>query len=296
MAMPLSVSLPFEILDKIIVLAADSGGSAVALPLCTVSHAFHESAVKRLYHTIQVSYQHDLEKILDGPILHRPWIAFWVRVLIVETCGSDLLKKALKIFAAVHSLRIPYSATIDHACMLPHLRRLNQLSGGNIPSHIAQNLTHLQFYGIPSQCITQIIDRKNTFQCLSHLIVLDSVADERDVSLTLNLLRRCSRQGFPDSLLVFILAMGLFDYEYLVVKPLLTDSIDEILSQDKRIVLWNQDPGDVPEGWEGPFIFDFQSQGLLVEQVLGAVPDGAIGIWESVQRWMKTMGQNSTES
>ncbi|KAH8824191.1 hypothetical protein DL96DRAFT_201608 [Flagelloscypha sp. PMI_526] len=189
MTAPLPELLPPEILDKIIVIAADSGGSITTLQLCCVSQLFHQSAVRRLYHTIGIgSGSEQLEAILHITVPLRPSIASYVRVLNLESCPRALMDEALALFTSVRSLRIPIleKLGLDPSYALPNLRRFIQMAGADIPAIIAQNLTHLYLYGVTYEAFSRLILQKENFRCLTHFLLMQSYAEstsERSLEL-----------------------------------------------------------------------------------------------------------------
>ncbi|KAH8825835.1 hypothetical protein DL96DRAFT_1817283 [Flagelloscypha sp. PMI_526] len=291
MAVSSSVVLPPEILDKIIVIAADSGGSVITIKLGFICKLFYESAVKRLYHTIHIFDGERLEQILHTSVRLRPGIAPYVQVLNLQTCPRVLMNEALATFTSLRALRIPLSEGFDPAYTLPNLRRFIQLTSANIPEHIARNLTHLYFYGDAKECLSQVARGKSDFQCLTHLLMMDSFSGvEAEVSLkgTLDLLHDgLPTNSFPDSLEVFVLMFRELNYSYLESDKRVMERVQKLLDLDHRVVFWNQEPGGVPLDWNGPRLFDFQCLGLLIEQALNALPDGATGIWENAEQWIR---------
>ncbi|KAH8824192.1 hypothetical protein DL96DRAFT_1682505 [Flagelloscypha sp. PMI_526] len=284
--------LPGEILEQIMMFAVDSGGYATTLRLCYLSRHTHESVIRRLYHTLHITDESKLTMILHTSIPLRPSIAEYVRVLNLQTCSNgQLMTEALTTFTSLLALRIPFCATLDPACMLSNLKRLMQMSSGNIPGHVAQNLTHLYIFGETPECISQILQRKDQFSRLTHLMVMDELSGTNSKISTQNALKLVSAYGpagLPNALEVFIILLGEVSYGNLGHESDFLVTVQNTLELDDRIVAWvNQSPDQIPTDWVGPALFDFQCEGHLIEQSLGALPDGAIGIWEAAEQWIQ---------
>ncbi|KAH8825837.1 hypothetical protein DL96DRAFT_1817284 [Flagelloscypha sp. PMI_526] len=295
-----SVALPHEILDKIVVIAADSGGVVATLQLGFLSRFFYQSAVQRLYHTIHVFDRKKLEHIIHTSIPLRPIIASYVQVLNLQDCHRVLMNEALATFTSLRALCITLREGFDPAYRLPKLRRFIQITGADIPTHIARNLTHLYFYWDTNECLSQVARRRHDFQCLTHLLIVDSLSGvEAELSLrrTLDLLHDVlPTSKFLHGLEVFVMMFWDLKYSYLESNRGVSEKIQKLLDFDNRIVFWNQEPGRITPGWNGPRLFDFHSNNLLIHQALNALPDGAIGIWESAERWIQGIKEERDSS
>ncbi|KAH8824152.1 hypothetical protein DL96DRAFT_1613238, partial [Flagelloscypha sp. PMI_526] len=284
-----TVVLPPEIIGKIVEIATDSGNNALALRLCLVSQLFHRSATTRLYHTLYIRGTDRLQKILYRSVPLRPWIASCVRVLILTVCPPDLMNEAFKVFTNLRALRLPVHATLHPENPLPNLRRLHMRTT-DIAVHVAQNLTHLYLFGPGYDFISHLMDRKDDFPRLTHFLIMDEfngMDSQGSVARVLNLLHESLPHRLPDSLAAVVLMFTHVNYSHLRAAPDLPERVRKVLDLDPRVVFWNQDPGMVPIGWNGPRIFDFQSGGRLVEQTLGAIPDGETEIWEQADIWIQ---------
>ncbi|KAH8824155.1 hypothetical protein DL96DRAFT_1613251, partial [Flagelloscypha sp. PMI_526] len=284
-----TVVLPPEIISKIVEIAADSDKIAAASRLCFVSQLFHQRAISRLYHTLFIHDKATLKKILRTSIPPRPWIASRVRVLNLLVCPPDLLSKTLTTFENIRALRLPLDTELDPAPLLPNLHRLHMTST-SIASHVAQNLTHLYFYESAYDTISQLMQRQKEFPHLTHFLILDrcgQMSTEASLERTLDLLHKFLPNGLPETLKVFVLNSGSLTYKHLNRFPNLSEKLQQIAALDRRVVFWNQEPGIIPSGWNGPRILDFHSGGSLITQALEALPDGTAGIWEHAEVWIR---------
>ncbi|KAH8818599.1 hypothetical protein DL96DRAFT_1621537 [Flagelloscypha sp. PMI_526] len=285
------IFFPPEILSKIAEIAADSGGANVALKLCCVSLLFHQSAASRLYHTLVIGYQDigKLQMILRTSVPLRPWIASCVRVLIVYSGSSqELMNEALASFSCLRSLRVPIGIELELTCKLPLLRRIqNASAAASIPDHIAQNLTHLDYYGDISKFILLVAQRKQHFTQLSHLLLADPLSAHAAMEHLLDILEDILPNGLPDALKVFIISFRSMYYCTWRTSPNILEKLRNILKRDNRIAFWSEDAGIIHSDRDGPWFFYFQSKGTFIEQSLGALPDGAAGIWEQAGDWIQ---------
>ncbi|KAH8824275.1 hypothetical protein DL96DRAFT_1818049 [Flagelloscypha sp. PMI_526] len=268
--------LPFEILVKIIVFAADSGGQNVAFCLNLVASSFHNISMKRLYHTIQVDSEAELEVMFTQSGLSRRWVASSVRVLILlgshEVQYENFMAQVLSTFTSLVSLGLPWGSSISPACSLPHLRRLC-LSGSSVaPLHLAHNLTHLHV--VSYTAFFQILQAKEEFRQLTHLLLMLV-----NIFL-LSRLRGDLRNGLPQSLRCLVIDIG----------PLIMPHPDkagelallqDIIETDDRIVLWTAKA--VLPRWKRLRVLLF-NEGYSYSHFLGALNDGEIGFWELIER------------
>ncbi|KAH8824150.1 hypothetical protein DL96DRAFT_1613236 [Flagelloscypha sp. PMI_526] len=288
----LSGLLPPEILENVIIFTADSNNHAVSLKLCTISRLFYESTVKRLYHTIKVQKGCQLEEILRTSALQKPWVASCVRVLLI-TCTNEfpreLVTQALMRLTGLFSLCLLSLAAIDENCSLPHLRRLVQTYTGLIHPRIAPRITHLYLFGDSNSLISQILRQKDTLGDLTHLLVVNAGVSygTQATQSSLDILQANVPHGLPESLKALVIFANL---EY--VHP--TNSADKILFEkmqgvmnaDSRIVFWKHSIMKAPASWTGPRLLGYTPQGNLIDECLGAMPDGKAGLWEAVDHWM----------
>ncbi|KAH8822513.1 hypothetical protein DL96DRAFT_1621348 [Flagelloscypha sp. PMI_526] len=286
-----SESLPAEILDDIIVFAADSGGLATTLQLCVVSQSFHQrSAVKRLYHTLYNIIPSRLGYVIHTSVLLRASLASWVRVLIMQSCPRDLLNEALTLFTGLRALGLSFSVVIEPARSLPYLQRYLHFLSSNIPLSIAQNLTHLYSFGDAYKLISQAVQTTGGFGRLTHLLVYDWPSGS-DVALArvVDLLHQSLPHRFSDTLEVFILSFPHLSYHHLRSSPKAQHMIQAIQEVDDRVIFWNQQRDDAPARWKGPWLFiDYRdSEGSLINEALGLLPDGTDGIWEIAEWWIE---------
>ncbi|KAH8824154.1 hypothetical protein DL96DRAFT_1613249 [Flagelloscypha sp. PMI_526] len=277
-----SGSLPSEILDNIVVFAADSGGPTIALSLSLISHSFYESVIKRIYHTIIIQRIDKLEEILWHSAVQKPWVAACVRVLIINVAQKvpqSLVATGLVTFPGLVSLCLPASTLIDATCSLPCLRRLVQLENGSLPIHIAGHITHLYLWGAPSRLVSQLVEQKDTLQSLTHLLVVNGFLE--GICSDLDILQPIVPHGLPKSLKVFVIFTDI-TYDGLIKHKDLLEKAQYILDTDPRIVFWRPSGNRAPESWTGPHLFEYRVFGSLIDQCLGAMPDGTAGIWEVV--------------
>ncbi|KAH8824156.1 hypothetical protein DL96DRAFT_1613252 [Flagelloscypha sp. PMI_526] len=287
--MPPTVLLPPEILGKIVEIAADYKDNSVALSLCFVSQLFYQRAMSRLYHTLSSNDKEKLAMILHTSVPLRPWIASCVRVLNLLLCPPSLASQAIRTFRNIRSLCLPIDAALDPETFLPDLRCLHMSSTG-IPTNVAQNITHLNIFGPTYDVISHLMKRKEEFHHLTHFLVQDSSPRlylEGSLGQAMDLLHESLPSHLPPSLKVFIINNDRFNYGRLNFTPKLKEKVQQVMALDHRIVFWNQEPGTVPLDWKGPRICDFQSNGLLIEHSLGALPDGVVGIWEYAEMWIQ---------
>ncbi|KAH8799511.1 hypothetical protein DL96DRAFT_1637523 [Flagelloscypha sp. PMI_526] len=284
-----SDSLPVEILDDIIVIAADSGGFATTLQLCLVSQSFHRSAVKRLYHTLYNIIPSRLGYIIHTSVPLRASLASFVRVLIMQSCPRVLLNEALTLFTGLRALGLSFSTILDPACSLPYLQRYLHYLSSNIPSWIAQNLTHLYCFGDAYKLISQAVQTTRSFRRLTHLLVYDWPSDPNfALASVVDLLHRSLPYRFSDTLKVFLLSFPYLSYHHLSSSTKALNMIQAIQEVDDRVIFWNQQRDDVPAGWKGPLLFidNRDSEDSLIDDALGLLPNGTVGIWEIAERWI----------
>ncbi|KAH8824153.1 hypothetical protein DL96DRAFT_1613241 [Flagelloscypha sp. PMI_526] len=288
--------LPPDVLEKVVIFSVDSSSHTVSLKLCTISRLFYESAIKRLYHTISIYKIEKLEQILQASAVQKPWVAACVRVLMINCADGIpqvLVTQALMAFPGLLSLWIPSSTVIDPACPLPYLSRLVQMDNGPIPSHIAQHITHLYLFGVPSTLVALLVRHKDAYKSLTHFLVVNGTNSGLDgLSSVLDILEPIVPHGLPETLKIFMIFSGV-NYEKLsgpLHKELL-DQAQNILEVDPRIVLWKQGSQEPPDAWTRPWLFEYGTHGNLVDQCLGAQPDGVVGLWEAVDLWVGAGGQ-----
>ncbi|KAH8824158.1 hypothetical protein DL96DRAFT_1817971 [Flagelloscypha sp. PMI_526] len=289
------ILLPSEVIGKIVEIAADSGSNSSTLRLCFVSKLFHQSASGRLYHTLTVLEDH-LAMILYQSIPLRPWIATCVRVLSVRTCSQGLMNEALNTFTYLRALRVPRDTALDPTCIQPTLCWLVQISDNSIPIKIAQNLTHLFFYGLSFECISQVTQGKKYFPCLTHVAVVESFSWQSSTHQALDLLCRTIPSELPTTLQVFLLMFIKMGHILLESNQIMLEKVQNILELDSRIVFWKEAPDDIPAEWNGPRFFDYHTYGHAVDQALGVLPDGANGIWEEAERWIQSALHDRSET
>ncbi|KAH8829815.1 hypothetical protein DL96DRAFT_1590507, partial [Flagelloscypha sp. PMI_526] len=290
------LSFPVEIIENIAVFSADSGGHSVALKLCVICNVFYKSAIKRLYHTIDVDEIEKLDSLLRTSALQKPWVAACVRVLLLPLyfyIGIFLhapVTRALKEFTGLISFRCPAGVTLDSASPLPCLRRLVQAKTGDIPQRIAENLTHLCLHGNLVQLFSQVLEQKSTLGCLTHLLIV-SLESSNIIDPATDVLGPIYSHGLSNTLRVFVVAIsGTFDH--------IDDSArrhlgEKVQNGDPRIVLW------APDYWTEPLFLKHNAHSRLKYECLGGLPDGVSGIWEAAEQWIlkcKQSGQDTISS
>ncbi|KAH8824151.1 hypothetical protein DL96DRAFT_1817963 [Flagelloscypha sp. PMI_526] len=284
--------LPPDILEKVVIFTADSNEYAVSLKLCTISRLFYESTVKRLYHTIIIQKISRLKKILRTSALQKPWVAACVRVLLINSADEfpqGLVPQVLVLSTGLLSLCLPSLVVINETCSLPHLRRIAQTNTGFIPPHIAPHITHLYLYDDSSSLISHILGQKSALGSLTHVLVVNVHLYHGTASTEsyLDILQANIPQGLPESLRAFVIFVN-FEHEDLTNPPDKTTSegMQGVMNVDPRIVFWKSVNKRTPAWWTGPRLFEFDTQGRLIDQCLGAMPDGAAGLWEAVDSWI----------
>ncbi|KAH8807000.1 hypothetical protein DL96DRAFT_1629468 [Flagelloscypha sp. PMI_526] len=287
MSAPHLVSLPADILSKIVAIAADDVvNTTAALQLCMVSHLFHESAARRLYHSLRNISQNELEAILHISVKLRPEIGAWVRVLTLQACSSDLISEAFAVFTRLLAFATIFSATLDPACVSPTLHRFIQVKATNIPLGIASNLTHLYCAGNIHNSLLELISRKESFGCLTHLIMED-LSLEITFPSVFNLLQENGPDMFPGALEVLVLVIPRMNYHYLTSTSDAQEVIIAVLKADERVIIWDDDSDSIPPDWKRPFSFDYSPKFHLFDDALGLLPDGVVGLWESAELWVE---------
>ncbi|KAH8824277.1 hypothetical protein DL96DRAFT_1613569 [Flagelloscypha sp. PMI_526] len=268
--------LPFEILDKILVLAVDSGGRNVAFNLNLVSSTFHETTMKRLYHTLHLDSEGKLELLFRQSILSRGWIAASVRVLVVggNHCkhSDNLLQQVLPTLTGLISISLSWSATISPTCRLPRLHRIVYTGFSPLPPYISHIITHLH---IPLYAFSQVLQMKKEFKHLTHLLVMSS---ERGIT-TLPRFMADLRKGIPRSLRYLVIFTGALPIYLSKDEDL--NAFQEILDSDNRIILWNTKNVSMPLKIPRLLIFDDIH---TISHYLDALNEGDIGFWELVEQ------------
>ncbi|KAH8807001.1 hypothetical protein DL96DRAFT_1629471 [Flagelloscypha sp. PMI_526] len=291
MTAPLVPSLPLEIVEKIVIIATD-GEIAIILQLCMVSQSFHQSFARRLYHTLHNISPSKLEVILHQSVKMRPQIASWVRVFTLQTTkDDDLINEALTVFTNLQAFGPKFSVSLDPTLELPTLCRFIQAEKTNIPIAIARNLTHLYCtgYGHVYDFLSQLATSKESFGCLTHLLVAEWSAQSPDPVLPpiSKLLHQTFPRSFPDTLKCLVLMLPLVNYRYLGSRLRAQKNILALLDIDDRIVFWPGSSDNVPLDWNGPFLLDYQSKYHASEEVFEMLPDGFVGLWKHVELWIE---------
>ncbi|KAH8824193.1 hypothetical protein DL96DRAFT_1682506 [Flagelloscypha sp. PMI_526] len=286
-------SLPTEILEKIIIFSADSGGQRVALILCIVCNLFYESTMKRLYHTLTVDLMEKLESLLQTSALQKPWVAASVRVLLLapiyhkEKFPQALLTRALSIFPGLASLCLPSKAVWEVDYPLPSIRRLFQLGRADMPRCIAQNLTHLYLFGPSAHLIRQLFDQKNALVSLTHLLVVNNGVWPGGFAESMGAIQMVLHHKLLNVLKVFAITTGSHcnDLEN-PTHVYLMERAQKILDMDPRIVIWATRSNDASDSGTGSRFFEYMTSRSrnLTRQCLGALPDGVEGFWEAAEK------------
>ncbi|KAH8824157.1 hypothetical protein DL96DRAFT_1613253 [Flagelloscypha sp. PMI_526] len=228
--------------------------------------------------------------VLHTSVPLQPRIASCVRVLGLRQSSPELAGEALETFTSIRALCMPHATPLDPSCCLPNLSRLIQISTTDIPSDIAQNLTHLYFYGAVYEFIPQLVRHKFDFRRLTHVLMIDSFTRRESISSleqSLDVLLHSFPHEAPMVLEVVILTFSMLKYTNPSISSMPLEKVQKVIDIDKRIIFWNQRSDIVPAVGNGPNFMNFQSEGRLIEQALGALPDGEIGIWEAAEMWIR---------
>ncbi|KAH8824257.1 hypothetical protein DL96DRAFT_1818036 [Flagelloscypha sp. PMI_526] len=267
--------LPLEVIDKIVVFAADSGGRSVALRLSLVSRALHKCALKRLYHTLHIGSEAKLEDIFRGAISQQTWIASAVRVLIVNGTHSthydNLLVQVFSALSGLISVRVPWSAAIDSTCALPSLCRI-MMGSSPLPLHLSHNITHLHIASM--EMFSQVLHMKDKFGQLTHFFL--TLVEMPGLSQFLEELRN----ELPRYLKILAVFLGFIQSD-LGSDVHRLSLLQELIDSDNRIVFWTRTP--VQPNWKSPRLLLFDETDVI-SQCLGALKDEEVGFWELAER------------
>ncbi|KAH8824246.1 hypothetical protein DL96DRAFT_1613501 [Flagelloscypha sp. PMI_526] len=267
--------LPFEMIDRIVMFAADSGGQSVALQLSLVSHLLHKTAIGRLYHTLRIDNEAMLESIFCQAISSRTWIASAVRVLIVGGLHAshydDLLIRILSLMTGLISVRLAWSAGINSVCLLPRVRRVGLAGPSPLPLHLSHNITHFHVSSLAT--FSQVLQMKEEFVRLTHFLLMFV-----DIP-GLPQFFRDLRNGLPRSLMFLAVYLGEVQFDRMTDVHHLA-LLHGLIDDDNRIVFWSMQA--VPSNWELPRLLLFQEKNLI-PHFMEALNDDEVGFWELVE-------------